>query len=70
MASYKIKIDVREIEKKNYHLFIDLKMGGKPCRLLLDTGASKTVLDAGRILTICDKQTRSNCMKANQWGLA
>jgi hypothetical protein len=50
MASYKIKIDVREIEKKNYHLFIDLKIGGKPCRLLLDTGASKTVLDAGRIL--------------------
>jgi predicted aspartyl protease len=50
MASYKIKIDVREIEKKNYHLFIDLKVGGKPCRLLLDTGASKTVLDAGQIL--------------------
>jgi hypothetical protein len=50
MPSYKIKIDVREIEKKNYHLFVDLKIGKHACRLLLDTGASKTVFDAGRIL--------------------
>lgn len=50
MPSYKIKIDIREIEKKNYHLFVNLHIGGKPCRLLLDTGASKTVFDATQVL--------------------
>lgn len=50
MPSYKIPVEIIEIEKKNFHLFINLKVGGKPCRLLLDTGASKTVFDALRVL--------------------
>lgn len=46
----KINIEIREIERKNYHLFINLKVGEKDSRLLIDTGASKTVFDAERIL--------------------
>lgn len=46
----KVKLEVCEIEKKNYHVFVSLKIGEKPCRLLLDTGASKTVFDKEKIL--------------------
>ena len=48
--NHKIKFEVCEIEPKNYHLFLTLKIGDKPCRLLIDTGASKTVFDAERVL--------------------
>lgn len=47
---YTIKFEVGEIERKNYHLFINLIIGDKPCRLLIDTGASKTVFDTERVL--------------------
>ena len=48
--NHKIKFEVCEIERKNYHLFLTLKIGDKPCRLLIDTGASKTVFDTERVL--------------------
>lgn len=44
------KIDFREIEKKNYHLFINIFINELPCRMLIDTGASKTVFDIERVL--------------------
>lgn len=47
---HKIRIEIREIERRNYHLFINLKVNDKPCRLLIDTGASKTVFDSERVL--------------------
>lgn len=47
---HKIRIEIREIERKNYHLFINLEVNRKPCRLLIDTGASKTVFDTERVL--------------------
>jgi hypothetical protein len=47
---HKIKIEIREIDRRNYHLFINLTVNDKPCRLLIDTGASKTVFDSERIL--------------------
>ena len=47
---YKIKLEVCELEKKNYHLFIAIKIGDKNARLLIDTGASKTVFDSERVL--------------------
>jgi hypothetical protein len=50
MPAYKIPIEILEIEKKNFHLFIDLTIKGEPARLLVDTGASKTVFDAAKIL--------------------
>lgn len=45
-----LPIDACEIERKNYHLFIELIIDNKPCRLLIDTGASKTVFDKERVL--------------------
>jgi predicted aspartyl protease len=47
---HKIRIEIREIERKNYHLFVNLEVDGKECRLLIDTGASKTVFDSERVL--------------------
>ncbi len=47
---HKIKLEVCELEKKNYHLFVTLKIGDAKARLLIDTGASKTVFDSERVL--------------------
>ena len=46
---HKIKLDLQEIDHKNFHLFVQAKVNGVACRLLLDTGASKTVFDVERI---------------------
>lgn len=47
---HKIKLEAAEIEANNYHLFLCLKVNGHNCRLLLDTGASRTVFDSERVL--------------------
>lgn len=47
---HKVRVDIRQIERKNYHLFINLEVNGTHCRLLIDTGASKTVFDTERVL--------------------
>jgi predicted aspartyl protease len=47
---YKINIIIEELEHKNYHLFVNLTISGVDCRLLLDTGASKTVFDSEKVL--------------------
>ncbi len=59
---YKIKLDIIELEKRNYHVFVTLKVGEKKCRLLLDTGASKTVFDAERVLRF----VKESKIKANE----
>lgn len=46
----KLIVEIAEIERKNYHLFLMLEVNGKTCRLLIDTGASKTVFDSERVL--------------------
>jgi hypothetical protein len=46
---HKTPLIIAEIEAKNYHLFIELTVNNIPCRLLLDTGASKTVMDTDRV---------------------
>jgi hypothetical protein len=46
---YKIPLEILEVEKNNYHVFLNVSVGAKPCRLLLDTGASKTVFDKEEI---------------------
>ncbi len=56
MASYRINLEIIEIEKGNFHLFVHLKIGEKLCRLLLDTGASKTVFDKTRVLQFVKKR--------------
>jgi hypothetical protein len=44
-----IPIEIIEIDKGNYHVFVNLIINKQPCRLLLDTGASKTVMDTERV---------------------
>jgi predicted aspartyl protease len=45
----KIKLEIVPIEDDGYHIFIDAFINGKNARLLIDTGASRTVFDAVRI---------------------
>ena len=40
-----VKIILGEFDKGGVHLFLNLKVNGIKCRFLIDTGASKTVLD-------------------------
>ena len=46
----KIPIEIIEIEPDNYHAFVKVRIGRRNARFLLDTGASKTVLDNEKIL--------------------
>jgi predicted aspartyl protease len=41
----KVLIEVLSLQEEGYHLFIQGKLGEPALRLLIDTGASKTVLD-------------------------
>ncbi len=47
---YKLPLEIVALESKTYHVFVNFTIGEEPCRMLLDTGASKTVLDDERIL--------------------
>lgn len=40
-----VKLSIEELDKSGYHVFLSVKVNGKKCRFLLDTGASKTVID-------------------------
>lgn len=40
-----VKILLSELDKGSYHLFVSVKLNGKRCRFLIDTGASKSVVD-------------------------
>ncbi len=40
-----IPLSIEELDKSGYHVFLNAKVNGKRCRFLLDTGASKTVID-------------------------
>jgi hypothetical protein len=62
MSAYKINLEIIELESKNFHVFIDLKVNDIQCRLLLDTGASKTVFDTERVLRFID----ASKVKANE----
>ena len=42
-----IPINVLKLED-GYHLLVNIRVNGKPARLLIDTGASKTVFDKTR----------------------
>lgn len=62
MNAYKINLEIIELESKNFHVFTDLKVNDIQCRLLLDTGASKTVFDTERVLRFID----ASKVKANE----
>jgi len=40
----KIKLDIQSLGDDGYHIFCTVKVNGKKCRALIDTGASKTVV--------------------------
>lgn len=40
----KIKIELQSLGDDGYHLFCKVKVNGKKCRALIDTGANKTVI--------------------------
>lgn len=47
---------MQAIEDDGYHIFIDAQINGKPARMLVDTGASRTVFDAVRIKQFLDEK--------------
>jgi len=71
MKKYKINIIIEEIEKSNFHLFIELKIEKKKVRLLLDTGASKTVFDKKKVLRfVKEKNIKKNESKSVGLGVS
>ena len=52
----KIPIEVLSLQEEGYHLFVKGKLGDYPLHLLIDTGASKTVFDKGRILRFAEEK--------------
>ena len=51
-----IPLSLLQIEEDGYHCMLNLEINGKDVRLLLDTGASRTVFDKTRILELFDKK--------------
>jgi predicted aspartyl protease len=48
----KIKLQLVSIQGDGYHLFFNVKVNGIEARFLIDTGASKTVLDKAFVNTL------------------
>ena len=47
---YHIPLEVLSIENEGFHIFVTAMINGKQARLLIDTGASRTVFDRDRII--------------------
>ena len=45
----RVNIELLPIEDDGFHILMEGKINGKPARLLIDTGASRTVFDLERI---------------------
>lgn len=54
-----IKLDIRPIEEDGFHIFTEAFINGKKTRLLIDTGASRTVFDEERIRIFLDDDNES-----------
>lgn len=59
----KIPIEPIKIDDDGYHLFIECLINKKKARLLIDTGASKTVFDLNRIDSFFEKKKQKRKMK-------
>jgi len=51
----KIPFEYISIEADGVHIIMDAKINNKNCRLLIDTGASRTVFDHNRITNFVDE---------------
>lgn len=57
----KIPFEFVAIEADGVHIILQAKINEVPCRLLIDTGASRTVFDQNRITNfVTDPQTEEN----------
>ena len=54
-----IKLELLAIEEDGYHIFISSVINGLEARLLVDTGASRTVFDAVRIKAFLPKENHN-----------
>lgn len=52
----RIKLEIVPIEEDGFHIFIPCRINGKKARLLIDTGASRTVFDHDRIRKFIGKK--------------
>jgi predicted aspartyl protease len=52
----RLKIELMPIEEDGYHIFIEALINGAAARLLIDTGASRTVFDEERIRAFLTKR--------------
>jgi len=61
---------VQAIEEDGYHIFTEVMINGKPARMLIDTGASRTVFDSARIrLFLADDEMNFEKMDKLSTGL-
>ncbi len=51
----KIPLELMNIEGDGYHLMIEAEVNGKAVRMLVDTGASKTVFDKTRLQSLVEE---------------
>ncbi len=49
MPTISIPLEILTIREEGYHIFLPIKIFGQEVRMLLDTGASRTVFDEGII---------------------
>jgi len=54
-----IKLELLPIEEDGYHIFVEAFINSGKARLLVDTGASRTVFDEVRIKAFLDKENNS-----------
>jgi len=50
-----IKIEILPIEEDGYHIFVEALINGQKARLLIDTGASRTIFDMERLTLFLGK---------------
>ena len=52
----KIPLKVISIQERGFHTLLKIKINGKSARMVLDTGASQTVLDKNRVHRFVDEK--------------
>jgi hypothetical protein len=61
----KLPLEILEIKGDGYHLFTEIHIADKPLRVVVDTGASRTVIDKGWVSEHqADLQLEENELKA------
>ena len=54
-----VKIELMPIEEDGYHIFVEAVINGRIARLLVDTGASRTVFDEKKIKGFLSKKSHN-----------